>query len=210
LRQELTTALITLMVVIDPPGLAGLFIGLTRGLTKSDQRSVATQSCLIAFAVLAGASLIGDWLLRSLGIGLPAFRIAGGLLLFAIAFEQVFERRHDRKANQAQVPPERLADGAAGLAAFPLAIPLMAGPGAITACVLLAGRTGGDPRRIALLFLIIAVVIGSCYIAYRAAPQLERALGEKGQIVFARLLGVLLAALAVQYVVDGVLAVHGG
>ena len=86
----------------------------------------------------------------------------------------------------------------------------MAGPGAITACVLLAGRTGGDPRRIALLFLIIAVVIGSCYIAYRAAPQLERALGEKGQIVFARLLGVLLAALAVQYVVDGVLAVHGG
>jgi multiple antibiotic resistance protein len=136
--------------------------------------------------------LIGDWLLRALGISLPAFRIAGGLLLFAIAFEQVFEKRQERKANQAQVDADRVA----GLAAFPLAIPLMAGPGAITACILLASRAGGDPRRMAALFVIIAF--------------LERALGQKGQIVFARLLGVLLAALAVQYVVDGVLAIKGG
>jgi multiple antibiotic resistance protein len=203
MRQELISALVTLLVVIDPPGLAGIFIGLTRGLGP-DRTAVATQACLIAFAVLAGASLIGDWLLHTLGIGLPAFRIAGGLLLFAIAFEQVFEKRHERKANQAHVGPER----AAGLAAFPLAIPLMAGPGAITACVLLAGRTGGDPRRMALLFLIIAVVIGLCYLSFRAAPQLERMLGEQGQIVFARLLGVLLAALAVQFVVDGIMALR--
>jgi multiple antibiotic resistance protein len=150
--------------------------------------------------------LIGDWLLRALGISLPAFRIAGGLLLFAIAFEQVFEKRQERKANQAQVDADRVA----GLAAFPLAIPLMAGPGAITACILLASRAGGDPRRMAALFVIIAIVIASCYASFRAAPFLERALGQKGQIVFARLLGVLLAALAVQYVVDGVLAIKGG
>ena len=205
MHSEIVTGLVTLLVVIDPPGLAPIFIGLTRGM-GADRKGVASQACLIAFSVLAGAALIGDWLLHTLGIGLPAFRIAGGLLLFAIAFEQVFEKRHDRKANQAQVP----ADPAAGLAAFPLAIPLMAGPGAITACVLLAGRTGGDPRRMALLFVIIGVVVACCYAAFRAAPQLERVLGEKGQIVFARLLGVLLAALGVQYVVDGIAAAMRG
>jgi multiple antibiotic resistance protein len=203
--REITTALVTLLVVMDPPGLAPIFIGLTRGLGPEARRAVASQASFIAFAVLAGAALIGDWLLRTLGIGLPAFRIAGGLLLFAIAFEQVFEKRHQRKAHQAQdVDPET------GLAAFPLAIPLMAGPGAITACVLLAGRTSGDPRRMALLFLIIGAVVACCYAAFRAAPALERVLGKKGEIVFARLLGVLLAALGVQYVVDGILAVRAG
>jgi multiple antibiotic resistance protein len=204
MQKELTTALITLLVVLDPPGLAPMFLGLTRGLGPEARRGIASQACLISFCVLAGAALIGDWLLRALGISLPAFRIAGGLLLFAIAFEQVFEKRHERKANQADVPLDRVA----GIAAFPLAIPLMAGPGAITAAILLADRTGGDPRRMALLFLIIGVVIGSCYLAFRVAPQLERLVGEKGQIVFARLLGVLLAALAVQYVVDGIQALH--
>ena len=203
-REDLITAFVTLFVVVDPLGLAPLFIGITRGMGK-DRTSIASQASLIAFAVLAGSALIGDWLLRSLGIGLPAFRIAGGLLLFAIAFEQVFERRQERKARGALEPARK---PEAGLAAFPLAIPLMAGPGAITACVLLAGRTGGDPRRMAMLFVVIGAVIALCYVAFRLAPQLERVLGEKGEIVFARLLGVLLAALAVQYVVDGVLAVR--
>ncbi len=203
--HELTTALVTLLVVMDPPGLAPIFLGLTRGIGPTERQGIASQASLIAFAVMAGAALIGNWLLHTLGIGLPAFRIAGGLLLFAIAFEQVFEKRHQRKAHQAEGR-----DPAEGLAAFPLAIPLMAGPGAITACVLLAGRTGGDPRRMALLFLIIGLSVASCYLAFRAAPLLEKMVGDKGQIVFARLLGVLLAALAVQYVVNGILALRAG
>jgi multiple antibiotic resistance protein len=156
--------------------------------------------------VLAGAALFGDWLLRTLGIGLPAFRIAGGLLLFAIAFEMVFEKRVRRKASEAE---EATHEAHVGLAAFPLAIPLMAGPGAITASILLAGRTGGDPVRLTLLLLIIAVVVLICFMVFLLAPKLERLIGLTGQIVFTRLLGVLLAALAVQYVVDGCLAVLG-
>jgi multiple antibiotic resistance protein len=215
MREEVITAFVTLFVVVDPLGLAPVFISLTRGL-GGERRQIAVQASLIAFAVLAGAALIGDWLLRTLGIGLPAFRIAGGLLLFAIAFEQVFGRRQERKLEEtppgaeAVMRPAAPTSAGASIAAFPLAIPLMAGPGAIAACVLLAEHTGGDPRRMALLFLIIAAVVTSCYAAFLASPQLERVLGEKGEIVFARLLGVLLAALAVQYVVDGVLAVHGG
>jgi multiple antibiotic resistance protein len=214
MREEVITAFVTLFVVVDPLGLAPVFISLTRGL-GGERRQIAVQASLIAFAVLAGAALIGDWLLRTLGIGLPAFRIAGGLLLFAIAFEQVFGRRQERKleeapGDEAVARPTVPTSAGASIAAFPLAIPLMAGPGAIAACVLLAEHTGGDPRRMALLFLIIAAVVASCYAAFLASPQLERVLGEKGEIVFARLLGVLLAALAVQYVVDGVLAVHGG
>ncbi|HKS61806.1 MAG TPA: MarC family protein [Xanthobacteraceae bacterium] len=203
----LVSALVTLFVVVDPVGLTPAFIGLTEGLPRSSRRQVALRACLIAFAILAGSALIGDWLLRMMSISLPAFRIAGGLLLFSIASEMVFGLRITRQAEDAE---HALEEHVRNIAAFPLAIPLMAGPGAITASVLLAGRAGGDPLRIALLIGIIAAIMAVCLLVFLAAARIERLLGATGNTVLSRLLGVLLAAMAVQFVIDGVKAVMGG
>jgi multiple antibiotic resistance protein len=197
----LVSALVTLLVVIDPPGLGPIFIGLTDGLERRERRLIAWEACLIAFGVLAGSALVGNWLLARLGISLGAFRIAGGLLLFAIAFEMVFERRIQRKASQAGSPPP-----SRGIAAFPLGIPLMAGPGAITAMLLLAGRMDGNLVGLGLLIAVMALVLLAVLIVFLLAERLEWLLGVQGQLVLGRLLGVLLAALAVQYVADGVLS----
>ena len=203
----LVSALVTLLVVVDPVGLTPAFIGLTGGLPRSARRQVALRAAIIAFAILTGAALIGEWLLRMLGISLPAFRIAGGLLLFSIASEMVFGLRITRQSETADKATE---EHVRNIAAFPLAIPLMAGPGAITATVLLAGRAGGDPVRLAALVGIIAVVMASCLLVFLAAGRIERLLGATGNTVLSRLLGVLLAALAVQFVVDGVKALMAG
>ena len=199
MSTALVSALVTLFVVIDPIGLGPIFIGLTSGMPQKVKRKIGLEACVIAFFVLAGSALFGDWLLAQLGISLSAFRIAGGLLLFAIAFEMVFQHRVERETKQPH-------HGHARLAAFPLAIPLMAGPGAITAMVLLAGRTGGDLLQLAGLIGAMAAMLAVSYVVFGSSAYLERFLGEQGQAVLGRLLGVLLAALAVQYVADGVLA----
>jgi multiple antibiotic resistance protein len=196
----LISALVTLFVVIDPIGLGPIFLGLTAGMPAKLKRKIGLEASIIAFLVLAGSALFGDWLLAKLGISLAAFRIAGGLLLFAIAFEMVFERRTERKAEKSGT-----ATGS-HIAAFPLAIPLMAGPGAITAMVLLAGRVSGDPIGFALLIASMAAMLLLAYVVLVSSSYLERFLGKQGLAVFGRLLGVLLAALSVQYVADGILA----
>src|SRR3954468_16985497 len=140
--EFLISALVTLLVVVDPIGLVPAFIAITNELPAAARRKVALRASLIAAAVLAGAALIGEWLLRELSITLPAFRIAGGLLLFSIASEMVFGVRTQRQSQSAE---QALEEHVRNIAAFPLAVPLMAGPGAITATVLLAGRTNGDP-----------------------------------------------------------------
>lgn len=198
------SALLTLIVVVDPVGLVPTFLAVTEGLPRLLRRSVAVRASVIAGLILVGATLGGDWLLRTLSISLPAFRIAGGLLLFSIASEMVFGVRIRRESEAAE---EAIEEQARNIAAFPLAIPLMAGPGAITATVLLAGRTSGDTALIALLIAIVVLVAGCCFLAFLFAERIGRYLGLTGNIVLSRLLGVLLAALAVQYVVDGVRAV---
>jgi len=202
MAEQLISAFVTLLVVIDPIGMAPIFIGLTSGLEEAVRRKVAAQASIIAFCVLAGSALFGERLLGWLGISLAAFRIAGGLLLFAIAFEMVFQRRTERKTDQAGQP-------GTAIAAFPLAIPLMAGPGAITAMVLLAGRTNHNPALLAAVIAIMGVMMLSSWLVFRGATQLERLLGRQGEAILGRLLGVLLAALAVQYVADGVKALGG-
>lgn len=199
MTEQLISAFVTLLVVIDPIGMAPIFIGLTSGLDETIRRKVAGQASFIAFCVLAGSALIGERLLGWLGISLAAFRIAGGLLLFAIAFEMVFQRRTERKADQTGHP-------GTAIAAFPLAIPLMAGPGAITAMVLLAGRTDHNPVMLAAVIAIMGAMMLASYVTFRGAARLERLLGTQGEAILGRLLGVLLAALAVQYVADGVRA----
>jgi multiple antibiotic resistance protein len=198
------SALVTLFVVVDPIGLAPTFLAVTEGLPRRARRDVALRASIIAGAILIGTALLGDWLFRALGISLPAFRIAGGFLLFAIAFEMVFGIRMRREGQAAE---EAVEEHVRNVAAFPLAIPLLAGPGAITATVLLAGRAAGNLLLTGLLLAVVAFVAASCFAAFILAGRISRLLGLTGNIVLSRLLGVLLAALAVQYVVDGIRAV---
>ncbi len=201
--EFLISALVTLVVVVDPIGLVPSYLAVTHGLPKKARSNVALRAALIAAGILAGSALFGDWLLRTLSIGLPAFRIAGGLLLFSIASEMVFGVRIERQSRQAE---DAIEEHVRNIAAFPLAIPLMAGPGAITATVLIAGRSEGDPMRLAILLAVIAVVLTLCFAVFVLSSRIGKLLGTTGNTVLSRLLGVLLAALAVQYVIDGVRA----
>jgi multiple antibiotic resistance protein len=201
------SALVTLFVVVDPIGLAPTFLAVTHGLSAQHRRQVAWRASLIAAAILIGAALVGDWLLRTLGITLPAFRIAGGLLLFSIASEMVFGVRSERQQQDAE---QSLKEHVRNIAAFPLAIPLLAGPGAITATVLLAGQAGARPAELGTLIGVIVAVALSCLVTFLVAERIAKLLGTTGNIVLSRLLGVILAALAVQYVIDGVRAVFAG
>ncbi|MDT3686834.1 MAG: MarC family protein [Pseudorhodoplanes sp.] len=198
------SALVTLLVVVDPVGLVPAFISMTEGLPSSARRQVAIRACLIALCILLGSALIGDWLLKHLGIGLPAFRIAGGLLLFWIASDMVFGWRVERDARTAE---QAVHEHVRNIAAFPLAIPLLAGPGAITAVILLAGRTRGDLAMLGGILGVIVLVMLSSLVVFLFATRIAKLLGVTGNIVMSRLLGVILAALAVQFVIDGVRAV---
>jgi multiple antibiotic resistance protein len=202
LADFVASALVTLLVTLDPPALAPIFVSLTRGMDAAQRRRVAVRANLIAFGILAFFGLGGEVLLRLLGVGIPAFRISGGLLLFWIAFEMVFERRNDRKQHTADVATTE--DQIRNVAAFPLAIPLMAGPGAITAVILLAGRAGGAPVYLATLIAMIAFGVAACLAVFLAADRVSRLLGITGNVVLSRLLGVILAGLAVQFVVNGI------
>ena len=202
--EFLKTALVTLLVTLDPPGLAPVFIGLTLGMTGAAKRDVALRACLIAFAILAAFAFGGRAVMDALGITIPAFRVAGGLLLFYIAFDMVFALKAERKKELASDAVS--IDHIRNVAAFPLAIPLMAGPGSITATMLLAGRAGGDPLELAGLMATVALVMAVIFVVLLAAERVSRLLGTTGNVVLTRMLGVVLAALAVQFVIDGALS----
>ncbi|MFB9950845.1 MarC family protein [Rhizobium puerariae] len=197
----LINALTTMLVTLDPPGLAPVFLGLTVGMTAVQRRHVALRGSLIAFCILAVFALFGSGVLGLLGISIGAFRIAGGLLLFWISFEMVFERRQERKEKTSQAAIT--IDHIQNIAVFPLALPLIAGPGAISATVLLAGSFPGAFDR-ALLIGIIALIMVLVYVTLLVAERLDRFLGVTGRAILTRLLGVILAALSVQFVIDGV------
>jgi multiple antibiotic resistance protein len=202
--DDLKTALVTLLVTLDPPGLALSFVGLTLGMTRAAKREVALRACVIAFGILAVFALGGRAMMDELGVTIPAFRIAGGLLLLYIAFDMVFELQRERKGKLAD--EAAMADHVRNIAAFPLAIPLMAGPGTITATVLLAGRASGDWLALTSLMAIVALTMAVTFATFVAAERVGRWLGATGAIVLTRMLGVVLAALAVQFVIDGALA----
>jgi multiple antibiotic resistance protein len=189
------------VLVIDPIGLAPAFIALTQGLEVTQKRALALRSSVIAAAILIVTALLGNWLLAQLRIGLAAFQISGGILLFGVATRMIFGEHMRQESREAEsAAREKIAD----LAAFPLAIPLIAGPGVITATLLLASRTGGDPSLLLALVLIIAAVALASALSFLLAGQLARVLGRTGNIVLARLLGIVLAAFATQFVVDGI------
>ena len=202
--DDLKTALATLLVTLDPPCLALAFVGLTLGMTRAAKREVALRACLIAFGILAAFALGGRAMMNELGVSIPAFRIAGGLLLLYIAFDMVFELRRERKGKLTD--EAAIAAHVRNIAAFPLAIPLMAGPGTITATVLLADRAGGAWLALTSLMAIVALTMVVTLVTLIAAERIGSWLGATGAIVLTRMLGVVLAALAVQFVIDGALA----
>jgi multiple antibiotic resistance protein len=202
MQDYITSAIATLLVITDPIFMSALFLGLTNEMTQAQRREVALRGSIIAFCILLGAGLGGAQLLGLLGISLSAFRIAGGLLLLSAAAEMVFDRRGQRQ--QETVSKAITVDHVKNIAAFPLAIPLMAGPGAITAMILLAGRAEGDWSKLSALYAVTALVMLSCFLCFLAADRISRTLGITGRAVISRLLGIILAALAVQFMIDGV------
>jgi multiple antibiotic resistance protein len=193
----LISAFAMLFVVIDPPGLVPLFIALTRGMGPEKRQAMAKRACIIASALLLMFGVAGESILEFIGISMPAFRIAGGILLFLTALDMLFERRTQRREGQHADPDH-------DPSVFPLATPLIAGPGAIATMILLVGQAGSTwPATLTVLGLML-VMISVTYAFLLASPPLERMLGRTGTIVITRLLGMLLAALSVQFVIDGV------
>lgn len=194
----LITAFTTLFVIIDPIGLLPLFVALTQGMTAAQRRAIALRASLLAVGVLLLFGLLGEAVLSFVGISMPAFRIAGGVLLFLTALDMLFERRTKRREDQAEEEEDR-----PDPSVFPLAVPLMAGPGAIASMILLTGQTEGDLAMTAATFGVMIAVIGIAFVLFLAGTSLERAMGKTGINVVTRLLGMLLAALAVQFILDG-------
>ena len=203
----ITSALATLLVVADPIFMSALFLGLTADMSPDQRKEVALRGTVIAFVILLVAGLAGARLLMLLGISLAAFRIAGGLLLLSSAAEMVFDRRAQRQ--QDMVKTAITVDHVKSIAAFPLAIPLLAGPGAITAMILLAGRAEGDYTKLSALYGVAGAVMLACYVCFRIAVPISKTLGITGRAVVSRLLGIILAALAVQFIIDGIMALQG-
>ena len=199
------SAFITLFVVIDPPGCAPIYAGLTKGASQAQRRSMATRATLIALAILLGFATFGEELLGALHIELDSFRIAGGLMLFWIAFEMVFEKRTQRREERAE---KIAASEVEDVSVFPMAMPMLAGPGAIAAIMLLMNEATGIEQSLVVLGALVAVVLITM-VSLIAAGPLMRIFGDRVEAVVTRLLGVLLAALALQYVIDGLRGAFG-
>ena len=193
----LITAFATLFVVMDPPGIAPLFIALTRGMSPERRRAMARRACIIAAGILMLFGLAGEALLGFIGISMSAFRIAGGILLFLTALDMLFERRTQRREGQQPEPDH-------DPSVFPLAIPLIAGPGAIATMILLIGQSGPGWIGTVSVMVLMLGVLAVTFTLLLLAPVIERMLGRTGTLVITRLLGMLLAALSVQFVIDGV------
>ncbi|MBD9628160.1 MarC family protein [Ensifer sp. ENS06] len=200
------SAFTTLFVTVDPPGLAPLFLGVTHGMTRQQRRLVAVRGVLTAFCILVLFALCGAKILQTVGISMGAFRIAGGLMLFTIAFEMIFELRQQRRSRSADaaITKEHLHH----IAVFPIAIPFIAGPGALSATVLIAGTMEGVAGKLQLIGVIAAVmalVVAALYMAHKV----DKVLGVSGRLLLNRLLGVLLAALSIQFIIDGIRSAFG-
>jgi multiple antibiotic resistance protein len=194
--ELLVPAFVTLFVVIDPIGLAPLFIALTQGMDRPQRERVGRRALAVAFALLLAFSLFGESLLTAIGISMPAFRISGGLLLFLTALDMLFERRTDRREKRAT-------ESAPDPSVFPLAMPLIAGPGALATMVLLSSQNSGDLPALVGINAVMLLVLTLTYLLFRVSHLVERLLGNTGIVVLTRLFGILLAALSVQFVLDG-------
>ena len=195
------SAFITLFVVLDPPGCAPIYAGLTAGASAAQRRAMAVRACLIAGVILIVFALFGENLLGALHIELDSFRIAGGLMLFLIALDMVFEKRTQRREQRAEAV--KATAEVEDVSVFPMAMPMLAGPGAIATVMLLEGEAQGLQGSLIVLAALV-VVLALTLLALLAAAPLMKLVGAKVEAVVTRVLGVLLGALAAQYVIDGV------
>lgn len=193
------SAFVALFVIIDPPGIAPVFAGLTRDTSAAHQRKMAIKGIFVATLVLIFFAFMGRPFLGALGISIDALRVAGGLMLFIIALEMVFEKRQNRKRESA----ERMDDFFEDVSVFPVAIPLLAGPGAITTIMLAVADAGSDTTAQLAVAAALLIVMIICLAVFLAAGPVMRLLGPTVNAVLTRLLGVILAALASQFVLDG-------
>lgn len=194
------TALVTMFVVIDPIGMAPLFLALTSGMTPAQRRRIAVRAVCVAGFILILFAFFGEAVLGFVGISMPAFRIAGGILLFLTALDMLFERRTKRREDRAEGE-----DYSHDPSVFPLAVPLIAGPGAIASIILLIGEKPGI-EGLAMVLAITALVLIGMVLILMASSHLDRVIGKTGIDVISRVLGMLLAALSVQFVLDGLAA----
>jgi multiple antibiotic resistance protein len=194
------SALATFLVIIDPAGCAPIFASLTRGATAAHRRAMAIRSSAIAWGVLMFFALLGRPMLHALGISLASFRIAGGVMLFMIALDMVFERRTQRREVRAQSIEGT--PGAEDISVFPMAIPMISGPGSIASAMLWVSRADDIPQVLTVLAAITVVILTTMVFLLAAGP-LMRLIGERIEAMITRILGVILAALAAQFVVDG-------
>ncbi|MHB8454915.1 MAG: MarC family protein [Acidiferrobacterales bacterium] len=203
MTEMLLNTFVVLFVVIDPIGLAPMFAALTHGGSEGYQRRMAVKGTLLAASVLIVFVFVGSPLLRALGVGLAAFQIAGGVLLFLLAIDMVFARHSGLRSTTVREQEE--AEQRNDISVFPLAIPLIAGPGAITTVLLMAGGVrhslAEDVARLAVLLLVLLITLGSLLLAAR----IMKLMGETGANMFTRTSGVILAALAVQFMLDGIM-----
>jgi multiple antibiotic resistance protein len=196
--DALIPAFVTLFVVIDPIGLMPIFLALTKGARHAERRVIALRALAVAALLLTLFGVLGEQVLGFLGISMPAFRIAGGLLLFLTALDMLFERRAKRREDQSEPGLHPDEDPSV----FPLATPLIAGPGTMAAMILLAGQTDSVLDLVAV-HLVMLAVLAVVLVFFLSSSLIERILRETGIKVLTRLFGMLLAALAVQFVLDG-------
>jgi multiple antibiotic resistance protein len=202
LLELFLSAFVTLFVVIDPPGCAPIYAGLTTNASHRQATVMAARASLIAALILFTFALFGERLLSALHIALDSFRIAGGIMLFLIALDMVFEKRTERREERAEKLRE---DHVEDVSVFPMAMPMIAGPGSIASVMLLTARAHGSQETLVILGALAAVMVLT-FIALVAARPIIRLLGSRVEAVVTRLLGVLLAALAAQFVIDGIRA----
>lgn len=191
------TAFVTLFVIIDPLGLAPLFVAMTSGTSFKNRLRIAIRSCVVAAFLLTLFGLAGEALLEFVGISMAAFRISGGVLLFITALDMLFERRTQRREDQAEGPLED------DPSVFPIAMPLIAGPGSLATMILLASEPGADWAYVAAIHGVMLAVLVIVFAFFMAAGLMERVIGDTGIKVITRLMGMLLAALSVQFILDG-------
>jgi multiple antibiotic resistance protein len=204
LSELFISALVTYFVVIDPPGCTPIFASLTHGAPAEHRRQMAFRSVAVAGGVLLFFGIAGEPLLRVLGIGLDAFRIAGGVMLFLLALEMVFEKRTQRREARAEALAREANPGEwEDISVFPMGIPMIAGPGSIASTMLLVARAEGSAQ-LALVLGAMTLVLFLTLLGLLAAPPLMRLAGPRLEAMITRILGVILAALAAQFVVDGV------
>ena len=191
-------AFATLFVVIDPIGLAPIFVALTLGVESKKRKAIGMRACMIAFVILALFGFFGESVLGFAGISMPAFQIAGGALLFLTALEMLFELRAKRRSAKGDEDDQ-------DPSVFPLATPLIAGPGAIASIILLTNEAQGNLLQQISVILVMGAVVFTAFVLFMLAGLMERALGQTGILVVSRVLGMLLAALAVQFILNGLL-----